>query len=110
MHQEFARAVGRDGSKAVRVLIRRDPHPEKPHLATIDAGISVLQTDLSSAQGLDFASLEGDAAFEGLEDVVLMSGAAILRDAVGRWRTVSPGASAFACSLLEFVAVVGSAP
>jgi len=80
MEEEFAGPIGVDSSEAVRVLVRGDVRSEQPHLAPVDAGVRVLQCHLPGAQGLDLGAAQLDPAFERLENVVVMTGPAVLGD------------------------------
>lgn len=53
---------------------------DQPHLVILDTGVGVLQGPLAGAQRLDLGALQRYPAFEGLDDVVLMACAPVLRE------------------------------
>src|SRR5579884_3962964 len=54
-----------------------DMDPVQPHLAVLDPGVGIPQRHQPVAEGLDLAALQGDAALDGLEDVVVVAGLAV---------------------------------
>ena len=74
MQEQLAPALGIMGPEPRRVLVGGDVDAEQPRLAPLDPGVGVGQGDPTGAQGLHLAALEGEAALEGLEDVVVVPG------------------------------------
>ena len=55
----------------------RDMSALQPHLTVPDIGVGVLELHLGIAQALDLGSTQDDAALKGIEDLVVVPGAAI---------------------------------
>ena len=77
MQQQFPPPVRVVSAKTGRVLVRRYVHTQQPGLAFFDPSVSIGKRDTSGAKGLDLASLKGDAALEGLENVVVVASASV---------------------------------
>src|SRR5487761_1182202 len=81
VEQELAGAVRFEPPIARGVLVRGDMCPDQPRLTAVDAGVSVLQGDVARPDGLHLRPGQGQPALEGLEDLVVVAGASVLRHA-----------------------------
>lgn len=83
VQEQLAAAIGIDSTEAVRILIGRDMGTDEVDLPVLDPGVGILQGSLAKPERLHLGSFEGDPALEGLENFVVVAGAAILGDLTG---------------------------
>ena len=86
MEQELAASFGIVGPETGGVFVGRDVDTEEPGLAVLHPGVGVGQGDPAGPERLHLGALEGDTAFVGLQDVVVVTGPAVAGhgpDAVG---------------------------
>src|SRR5262245_8563080 len=79
MEQQLPRTE-REVATLVALLVGRDVHPLEPQLAVAHAGVAVRERRSPAAQRLHFVTREPDAAFEAVEQFVVVTRAAIARD------------------------------
>src|ERR1700728_5034467 len=80
MHEELALAVGIVTPKSDGVTPGRNVHLEDPELPVVHSRVTTGDLGRSLSKGLDLGSDEHNAALQGLENVIVVSGTAISGD------------------------------
>ncbi len=80
VEEELAPAVGVVRTEPRRLAVRGNVDAVEPELAVDDPSVRVLQCDPPAAERLDLRALQDDPALDGLEDLVVVAGAAVGRD------------------------------
>jgi hypothetical protein len=63
----------------IRLLVFGDVAPEEPSLVSLDPPVGLVKRHPAGAEALHLAPHQGDAALEGVDNLVLMAGLAVLR-------------------------------
>ncbi len=87
MHQQLAGPLG-GVVELVGEVVFLDIASDKPDFIFEDSSVGFFQGDLAIAQAFYFAAGEHDAAFESIEDEVMVPGFAIVRDGAFVFRVV----------------------
>jgi len=82
VHEQLA-LPQRIAVEEVALLVGADVQPDDEKLAVFDGAIAVLHVHRAGAETLDLGARQGDAGLEGLDDVVIVPGLAVLGDLLG---------------------------
>lgn len=66
--------------ETVGLVVLRDIASVEPDFPLLDTAIGLVERQSSAAKTLDLAPHQGDSAFEGVEDLVVVSGPPVFRD------------------------------
>ncbi len=79
MHQQLPRSAG-VVVQDVRLFVFGDVAADQPDFVVADAAVGLFDGDLAVAKAFDLAADQRDTAFQGFEDLVLPTSAAIFRN------------------------------